>query len=116
MEKTAYPPGYLYRYGSEEALLRGQKVLVTVGSRAAEYLQLEDPVINDVCWLILISLAKRGEFSLSRMGFHEQEKQLIRKAAPTAFLKEKLKLVAVYRTFTCRMLALALHSLTRKGS
>jgi hypothetical protein len=31
-------------------------------------------VINDVCWLILISLAKRGEFSLSHMAFNEKEK------------------------------------------
>ncbi len=51
-------------------MVRGQKVLLTVGARAADYLKLEDPVINDVCWLILISLAKRNEFSLSHMGFH----------------------------------------------
>jgi hypothetical protein len=40
LEKTSHPPEYLYRYSSEEALLRGQKILVTVGARSAEYLRL----------------------------------------------------------------------------
>lgn len=34
----------------------------------------------------------------------------------THHLKEKIKLVSAYRSFTCRMLALALNALNRKGS
>lgn len=55
--------------------------------KIAGYFEIEDPVINDICWLILISLIKRGEFSLSHMGFNDKQKKLITKNNLDSHLK-----------------------------
>jgi hypothetical protein len=40
--------------------MKGQKILVELGLKITKYIEIEDPVINDIGWLILISLIKRG--------------------------------------------------------
>lgn len=42
--------------------------------RLTQYFQIEDPSIHDLCWLLLASLIKRGEFGLSHMGFNDKQK------------------------------------------
>ena len=41
------------------------------------YFEEEDPVINELCWGILIALLRRGEFMLCYVGFEEKEKTMI---------------------------------------
>ena len=67
-------------------------------------------------WLILLSLLKRTEFSLSHMGFHERQKRAIEARSIDRALNEKLRIASIYRLFMHRLLALALDSLNRKGS
>jgi len=40
--------------------LEGQKILVELGVKITQYIESEDPIAKDLCWLILISLTKRG--------------------------------------------------------
>ena len=61
--------------------MKGQKILVELGLKITKYIEIEDPVINDIGWLILISLIKRGQFTLSHMGFQEKQKKYIEKGA-----------------------------------
>lgn len=56
-------------------LLEGQKILIELGMKLTQYVESEDPIANDLCWLILISLIKRAEFNLSHMGFNEKQKK-----------------------------------------
>ena len=53
----------------------------------SRYFEIEDPVLNDICWLILISLIKRDESSLSHMGFNDKQKKFITKNNLDSHLK-----------------------------
>ena len=77
LERTSYAPRLLYKYGSELEVVKGQNALLKVGMRVSEYLEIEDPVINDMCWLILTALVRRSEFGLHHMGFSHSQQQLI---------------------------------------
>jgi hypothetical protein len=116
LERSALPPSFLYRYNSAGELLQGQKVLVELGMKATKYFEIEDPVINDIAWLILISLLKRTEFSLSHMGFQERQKRAIEGRTTERGLTEKLRIAGIYKMFMYKLLGLALSSLNRKGS
>jgi hypothetical protein len=84
--------------------------------KISKYFEIEDPAINDVTWLILLSLLKRSEFSLSHMGFQERQKRAIEGRTTDRALLEKLRIAGIYRLFLHRLLALALDSLNHKGS
>jgi hypothetical protein len=57
--------------------------------KITEYIEIEDPAINDICWLILISLIKRGEFNLNHIGFNEKQKKQILSNQLDTYLQKK---------------------------
>jgi len=105
----------LYKYESESSLIKGQKILVELGMRLTQYFQIQDPSINDLCWLILISLIKRGEFSLSHMGFNDKQKKNIENRNLEG-LHEKEEVAIMYKLLLYKLLDLSLNSLRHKGS
>lgn len=90
--------------------------MVELGMKITKYFEIEDPDINDIAWLILISLIKRSEFNLSHMGFQEKQKKLISNRIIDEPLTEKLKIGSIYKMFLYKLLNLSLNSLNRKGS
>ena len=116
LEKSSFKPKYLYSYSSELELLEGQKILVELGVKVTQYIEIEDPGTNDLCWLILISLIKRGEFNLSHMGFNEQQKRQVSSNARDDLLSSKEQVANMYKALLYKLLDLALNSIDHKGS
>lgn len=104
-----------FKYRSQEELLKAQKVLIEIALKTSEYLQEEDPLINDLCWLTLTALCRRGEFSLEFIGFSELNKRELQEGSITPELKYKIEVGHMFVAYLNKMLELALNSLNLKG-
>jgi hypothetical protein len=116
LEKSDFTPGYLYSYSSEQELLEAQKILVELGVNITQFIESEDPITKDYCWLILISLIKRAEFNLSHMGFNDKQKKQLQSSPPEDSLPLKQEVGNMYKAFLYKLLDLALNSIDHKGS
>lgn len=50
----------LYSYANPKELIEAQKILIEIGEKIANYVEEDDQMIGELCWLILIALLKRG--------------------------------------------------------
>ena len=84
--------------------------------KITQYIESEDPITNDLCWLILISLIKRGELNLNHMGFNDRQKKQLQSNSLDEMLQYKEEVANMFKGFLYKMLDLAINSINHKGS
>lgn len=96
--------------------MEGQRILVELGVKITQYIESEDPITNDLCWLILISLIKRSELHLNHMGFNDRQKKQLQSNTLDDLLQLKEEVANMFKAFLYKLLDLALNSIDHKGS
>lgn len=95
--------------------MKAQKIFIDLGHKTLNYLEEEDVMINDLCWQILISLIKRGEFLLAHIGFDQNQKEKIKNKEIDKKLNFKIEVAIMYKEFVYKLLDLAFKALNVKG-
>jgi hypothetical protein len=65
LEKSSKETIKIYNYANEEELLKGQTFLIRLADHTLTYINEADEKLTSLKWRVLITLLKRGEFSLS---------------------------------------------------
>lgn len=109
-------------------MLRGQLVLIDLGSHALEYCDKVPERLRGDYYELLGTILERGEFELNHMGFDSKFKELLQEAKVTEFksaffrdsqvssFQEKLRVAWSYQSFTYRCLEMVIKKLEKEST
>lgn len=102
---------FTFLYHDEKSLLKGQKGLIEISKRVRSLLDEDIEWIAPNCWLLLIALMRRGEFSLANIGFKQSEIESILTGKPSDFVQSKKEVALSYYILLVDLLQRTLKSL-----
>lgn len=77
-------------------LMKGQRFLIDFAFKVISYIHEDIADLNDICWQILTTILKRGEFKLSHMAFTKEEKEALTSKKMDKALEIKTEIALKY--------------------
>ena len=91
--------------------MKGQHFLIDFAFKVLSYIHEAIADLNDICWQILTTILKRGEFKLPYMGFTKQEQIDLSNRHIDEALKSKINIGLKYMELLNELLKQTLHCL-----
>lgn len=111
LSSSAKESRMMFVYQDEKSLLKGQRGLIELGFRTRSILNEDNEAITPLCWELLILLMKRGELTLSFMGYKDSEIEDCLAGKESEFLKRKKEVAMSFHTLMIDFLHTTLQAL-----